>query len=355
MIHKASFSNFRGFENLELSDLQNITLISGKNNSGKSSVLEGIFLALYYRAPDSFALLNNIRGISFNIRPDELWDTLFHNLLLTEKISINISFDDIDLNLNYTRDDRFVSSPALNEAHIALRQFVSSFPQSYSLKYDFSYGDFSENGLFVMNPQGIQRYTDQADKFQPPMPIVQHIISSRTSNNNSVVELFGYVIRKNKKDKLIDYLKFIDSSIIDIATITSGTNSQLYANIGGHWLPFRLAGDGFDHMLLIIASMIAQPNSILLVDEIETGFHYSVYSKLWDAVMLTAKQEHCQIIATTHSYECITSAAAQADANGMQDDFCYFRLGKNKLGQPAAFRFSQEILLHATDSNLEVR
>ena len=206
-----------------------------------------------------------------------------------------------------------------------------------------------------MNQQGIQQFKDKPGNIQAYLPLVQYIPSSRTHSNNAIVDLFSLVTTNNKKDKLIDYLKFIDSSITDIANITKGKNSQLYAHIGSQWLPLRLAGDGFDHLLLLISSMIAHPDSILLVDEIETGFHYSVYSKLWDAVMLTAKQEHCQIIATTHSYECITSAATQADANGMQDDFCYFRLGKNKLGQPAAFRFSQEILLHATDSNLEVR
>ena len=355
MIHRASFKNFRGFENLELSEMANITLISGRNNSGKSTILEGIFLALYYRAAESFAVLNEIRGISFNVTPDDLWDTLFHNLSLSEEIAISLGCDGQDLKLRYARDDSIITSAAMNSANPVLKQFISLSPQSYSLRFNFSYGDFLDSGYFVMNQQGIQQYKDQPGNVQAYLPLVQYIPSSRTHSNSAVVDLFGLVTTSSKKNKLIDYLKFIDSSITDIATITRGTISQLFANINGRWLPLRLAGDGFDHMLLLISSMIAHPDSILLVDEIETGFHYSVYSNLWDTVMLTAKEEHCQIIATTHSYECLTSAVNQAASNGMQDDFCYFRLGKNKQGQPAAFRFSQEILLHATDSNLEVR
>ena len=355
MIRNASFRNFRGFGRLELSDLRNITIISGKNNSGKSSTLEGIFLALDYRAPDSFAVLNQIRGISYNMRPEDMWDTLFHNLSLSEDINIRLDFDDRALNISYSRDDSFINSVAMSGNNIILKQFISSSPQSYSLKFSCSYGDSSEGGHFIMNLQGIQQYSEQGQNLQQLIPMVQYIPSSRVHSNNAVVELFGIVTRRNMKDKLIHYLQLIDPSISDLTTITSGTQSQLYANVLGRWLPLRLAGDGFDHLLIIIASMIAHPDSILLVDEIETGFHYSVYPKLWEAVMFTAKEERCQVIAATHSYECLESAAAQADTANLHNDFCYFRLGRDNNGEVNAYRFSQEILAHATDNDLEVR
>ena len=41
MIERIVLENFRGIKRLELIDLKPITLISGKNNAGKSSVLEG--------------------------------------------------------------------------------------------------------------------------------------------------------------------------------------------------------------------------------------------------------------------------------------------------------------------------
>ena len=64
MIKTAAFKNFRGFEDFQLSDLSPVTLISGKNNVGKSSILEGIFLALVYRDTNSFLMLNSLRGSS---------------------------------------------------------------------------------------------------------------------------------------------------------------------------------------------------------------------------------------------------------------------------------------------------
>ena len=43
----------------------------------------------------------------------------------------------------------------------------------------------------------------------------------------------------------------------------------------------------------------------ILIDEIETGFHYSMFDKLWEVIATTAKKNNCQIIATTHIYECM--------------------------------------------------
>ena len=92
-----------------------------------------------------------------------------------------------------------------------------------------------------------------------------------------------------------------------------------------------------------------------MIDEIDAGFHYSVYDKFWEAVMAVAKEQNCQVIATTHSYECLDSAVNTVKRVGMQDEFCYFRLGKNKKGESIAYRYSADLLSSATDDNLEVR
>ena len=103
MIKDVSFKNFRGFKDLTLSDLRRITLISGKNNAGKSSVLEGVFLAMNYRAPDSFLALNAPRSLPVISSPTSLWAPLFHNLDMSREIEISMSFDSAPLAIRYTR------------------------------------------------------------------------------------------------------------------------------------------------------------------------------------------------------------------------------------------------------------
>ena len=352
MIREVTLENFRGFSHVELSNLEKITLISGKNNSGKSSILEGIFLALDYRAPDSFAILNNVRGLPVLTSPAVLWEPLFFNLNKNNDIAINLFFEDKELKLRYSWDDAFALA---NEAPAMLDQFVSSAQPTYSLKFIFTYGDISENGHFVMGTQGIFRNIEREQSPYAPLPVIQYFRSSRGNSNALVAELFGIAVRKNKKSQIIDILKIIDDSISDMAAVVSLDQSQLYANVRGQWLPLRLAGDGFDRLFLIIAALIAYPNSILMIDEIDAGFHYSVYDKFWESVMTVAKEQNCQVIATTHSYECLDSAVKTVEKIGIQDDFCYFRLGKNNKDESVAYRYSADLLSSATDDNLEVR
>ena len=74
----------------------------------------------------------------------------------------------------------------------------------------------------------------------------------------------------------------------------------------GRLLLLKMVGDGVNRLLSILLTIMRNPgpNAVLLIDEIETGFHYSVYGRLWEAVMNTARENRCQVIATTHSYEC---------------------------------------------------
>ena len=75
-----TFDYFRGFEKLELLDIKPITLISGKNNAGKSSILEGIFLFLDHLAPESFTKINRFRGLISPADSATLWESAFYQM-----------------------------------------------------------------------------------------------------------------------------------------------------------------------------------------------------------------------------------------------------------------------------------
>ncbi len=54
MIDGIRINNFRSFRNLTMNGLKRITLISGRNNVGKSTTLEALFLMRDHSATDSF-------------------------------------------------------------------------------------------------------------------------------------------------------------------------------------------------------------------------------------------------------------------------------------------------------------
>ncbi|MDR1084678.1 MAG: ATP-binding protein [Deltaproteobacteria bacterium] len=64
--------------------------------------------------------------------------------------------------------------------------------------------------------------------------------------------------------------------------------------------------DGINRLIQIVLIILANPGSIILIDEeIETGFHYSFFPKLWEIIGKLSLETDCQVFATTHSYECI--------------------------------------------------
>lgn len=124
--------------------------------------------------------------------------------------------------------------------------------------------------------------------------------------------------------------------------------------MGGKLLPICLAGDGMNRLLIIMLSIMENPNSIFLVDEIENGFHYSMFPMIWECIAHAAQKSNCQVIATTHSYECVAAAVEGIEKADMKDGFCFFRLAREKNG-PRAYRFSSDVIRTALDSEMEVR
>ncbi len=61
MIKDVEINNFRCFSKLKVSGFEKVNLISGKNNAGKTALLEALFLNSSPR-PDSIMFLRQIRS-----------------------------------------------------------------------------------------------------------------------------------------------------------------------------------------------------------------------------------------------------------------------------------------------------
>ena len=150
-----------------------------------------------------------------------------------------------------------------------------------------------------------------------------------------------------------EFKRIIDEDIQDINTIFINGVVQLYVKKEGTMIPLKLAGDGLKSLLFIISAIMCNPKAIILVDEIETGYHYTMYEKLWGAIAEAATINDCQVIATTHSYECIQGAIT-ALSEEQREEFTYIRVGKSN-GQERAYVYTDELLETAILSDMEVR
>lgn len=88
-------------------------------------------------------------------------------------------------------------------------------------------------------------------------------------------------------------------------------------------------------------------------DECENGIHHSVMPKIWEAIAKAAREYNCQVICTTHSYECL-EAAQEGISGELADDFSYVRIDREK-NKRVAKCFDHEMLSMALKNNMEVR
>jgi AAA15 family ATPase/GTPase len=152
-------------------------------------------------------------------------------------------------------------------------------------------------------------------------------------------------------DSLIASLKEIDGRISDLRM---GANGMIYADVGyDKLIPINIMGDGIMRMLSIIANISGCKDGILLIDEIENGFHYSSLEILWRTILKTAERYNVQLFIATHSQECIAALSSVYSEN-QDGNIRLYRIEKGE-NSHKVFKYSPEMIAAGVESNYEVR
>ena len=70
-------------------------------------------------------------------------------------------------------------------------------------------------------------------------------------------------------------------------------------------MPFSVYGDGIKKILYILNKLFDAADSILMIDEIETGLHKKYYEPLFPVIFALARKLNVQLFIATHSIEAI--------------------------------------------------
>ena len=109
----------------------------------------------------------------------------------------------------------------------------------------------------------------------------------------------------------------------------------------------------FELALALVNSILPPAGGLLLVDEIESGLHYSVHEDLWTLVFKWAKDLNVQVFATTHSWDCI-EAFQRAACEDESSEGYLIRLGWRK-DEVVATVYDENDLAVVTRDHIEVR
>jgi AAA15 family ATPase/GTPase len=358
MITKLSIQGFKGFEQLELPLLSRVTLLGGRNNVGKTSILEALFMFFDRLNPQMILRQLAWRGVEvIPFEADAMWAPVFYNYEMSKTITIEALVDNNNEKMAINFNPHYVPSAVQagdsKQAGKALQIRTNQQPRpSYSLDITIERKkEKKQTSHLSMGPEGIGLYVDYAEKS------TRHVVflPSRLSVNPSEdAERFGKLDLIGKQEKVVEFLRIVEPKLKGLSTIAMGETSMIHGDLGlTRKIPVAYMGEGVSRLLSIILAVATSSQGLVVIDECENGIHYSIMPKVWEGIGRAAREFDCQIIGTTHSYECLQSAY-NAFSGEMEQDFSYIRIDKIS-GKTVAKSFGFELLKTAIDSNMEVR
>jgi hypothetical protein len=167
-------------------------------------------------------------------------------------------------------------------------------------------------------------------------------------------ERFSKLEEIGKESELIEPLRVVEPRLKRLAIIVTGAGPMIHGDIGiGRMIPIPMMGEGVGRLLTLLLAITSSENGIVMVDEIETGIHFSAMAGIWSALAKAARSTNVQIFASTHSWECMR-AAHEAFSKERDYDLSIQRLDR-KDDSVTATKYDREMIQAALSSGVELR
>ena len=388
MINNLTIRNFRLFDELEIPKLGQVNLIVGKNNSGKSSILEALSIFASQGNPATLTSLlgqhdenlrfdnpladSEIGAIESSFRhffpkrafpeqdgaPIYIGDANRDAFVQIEHRLFQEAFEEIQdedgetirrikrLPIEKNNTDLFADQPTPNQAlHISTKH------RAFWLDIEDT-AQIRRRSRFGSGEPGAIPYNYLPTDFVTP---------------EQLAGMWDKAALTEAEQYLLKALRIIDEDVTGLAFVSKNEGAfsreskrVAIVKLKDEPSPIPLAGmgDGMTRMLQIVLSLFSAKGGILLLDEFENGLHYSVQKQAWELVLFLAKELDTQVFATTHSRDCIEAFSA-ASVDDTSIDGMLFRFGRsiasNDKGKVFATVFNEERLGRLTEANIEVR
>ncbi len=381
LLHSLEIRNFRNLHALTIKALGRVNLFTGKNNTGKSSLLEAI--ALYATKGDLgflYQLLNE-RGEKYQLRDGEDNATTINVKALSSLFSDRkIGFEQKDAlfigsiekketGAQQHSDENFVAIRLVkffdevnnyiaNEHNRPLRKkrvIIENEKDGIVVDYSIGLEVRSGNNAYVFHLDNEQPYKYFSGTIGTPTNI--QFIRTRIIDRALNGKLWDNITLSEKESYVIEALRIIEPDVERIAFVEESSSERtaiLKLKSNSTLLPLKSMGDGINRVLTIILALVNSDNGFLLIDEFENGLHYSVQEKLWKIIFSLSEKLHVQVFATTHSEDSIIGFENSLNDKEMHSDGKLFRFD-NVNGSAQLVEFNAVELRIASTENIEIR
>ena len=358
MIDTIHIENFKCFRTVRLESLGRFNFAVGHSASGKTALLDALFLAAGAR-PDLFIRTQTWRGS----RPQ------------SEKFEISAEsyesfFRELFHNFGLSSDPAALPQPALIDLHdsesgswhlsvtMSHAQQQDSLPLASSSSETlpplaFVFSSSTGNGQtleVVISPQheNFVKATGKIDAYS-----MVYLNPNGGYDVAGNVGRFSEISKKNAEDTILLPVKKLFDDIDNISIQPHGGGNVLFVSQKhiARKLPLGSLSGGLSKFLSILLAIATRPKGVVLIDEIENGFYYAHLPQIMEAIVAAAESNQTQIFATTHSYELLEAVARASD--GREDSVSLIHLERSQgvssaiatSGRPAieAIRLGQEV------------
>jgi energy-coupling factor transporter ATP-binding protein EcfA2 len=362
ILDSVEITNFRALRHLQLPQLGKVNLIVGKNNVGKSSILEALWLYANRGTPSIIWELVEARSESR--RPsrrlpkveDEDERILGLKHLFHGREDIRHKHEAIRIgSLNYPEDQLSIDVQWLDsEAPNSYQQTL--FPQPTAPFLVVQVGGFRPIFYRLDRDYASSRPTVTQTELREIHAV---LVTSNGLSPEQMANLWDNVALTSSEEDVVAALRIIAPEVERVNLIASHERTwerMPIVKIKGLEapIPLRSMGDGMLRLFGIALALVNARKGLLLVDEVENGLHYSVQEDVWRLIFALSHKLNLQVFATSHSWDCIEAFQKAANEDSEAEGLL-IRLEESHGDNIRITAFDERKLAIATREQIEVR
>jgi hypothetical protein len=343
MLPSLHIQGFRCFRELTIERLGRVNLIVGKNNVGKTTLLDA--LRVHAAQGDALYELEEILD-----RHGEIMTTRKSKESPKRVVNWQRAFHDAD----FANGSAWISIGTLDKGDGDVAFDVqTSAPTSGSI------GNWVRRGGMDLPRVEVRLGQALPPAVRSSTALPCQYVPATGFPAEEAVRLWDGIVLTEHEDTCLQALRIIEPDIHRVALMDlPGPDGSVvrapHVSRQSRRQPEPLSslGEGMNRIFDIMLGMTNARGGRLLIDEIENGLHYSIHETLWRHMFDIAGKLDVQVFATTHSWDCIE--AFQAAARAHPDEGILIRLDRRE-SESIAYLFDEDELAVVSDQSIEVR
>lgn len=312
---EVTIDNYKSLKDFSLNKLGRINVFAGQNNTGKTSLIEALYLLSVHNDIGEFLNLIKLKNKLSKLSPTWLNEVFF------DTISIKGLFNGVETAIKLSK---------FEATNIDKKD---DYVTSYEL-FATTGGRDLTNTIHTFAHQPLIRENERVERLCPSTfksPYFFELDDILRDHSTSVqVKADDKTVAINL---IVDFLSTVDPTIDDVRLVEDGEIKRFIVEsrkFSDKDLDITNYGEGLQRIFYIALGFAASKNGIICIDEFETAIHYSLLIKFTKFVQQLAETFNVQVFLTSHSKECIDAFLLNGYSN---EDISGFLLQTDESGK----------------------